>query len=315
LNVEIDLSILIVTFNSGSVLAGCLDSIPAATGEKTEIILVDNASRDGTLALVRRNYPAVRVIANPRNVGFAAAVNQAAQAARGSMLLLLNPDTVVQSGAIDQLVSFLAEHPAAGICAPRVLDRHGRIRHNCFRFETPWTFFWFGVGVGPLQKLRNRILGRTDWQIDRDSAQNVEAVTGAALLVRRQLYEQLGGMDERFFMYCEDGDFCLRARQAGYQAMLVPRSVMTHIGAASTPHGAALLNGMIGRHLLHSRYHYTMKYWGKAAMRTLRLAYGAAGAFFMLAGAMSLDLQRRPLLRRHGKLLWATPLPRLEKHA
>lgn len=312
---EPSLSILIVTFNSGRVVAGCLDSIPAATGVKAEIILVDNASQDGTPALVRRNYPAVRVMENPRNVGFAAAVNQAAHAARGSMFLLLNPDTVIQSGAIDQLVSFLEEHPFTGICAPRTLDRHRRIRHNCFRFETPWTFFWFGVGVGPLQKLRNRILGRTDWQIDRDSAQNVEAVTGAALLVRRQLYEQLGGMDERFFMYCEDGDFCFRAHQAGYQTMLVPRSIMTHFGAASTPHGTALLNGMIGEHLLRSRYHYTLKYWGKAAAGTLRLAHGAAGAFFMLAGAISPDRQRRPLLRRRGKLLWSTPLPRLEKHA
>lgn len=312
---EPSLSILIVTFNSGHVVAGCLDSIPATTGVKAEIILVDNASQDGTPALVRRNYPAVRVIENHRNVGFAAAVNQAAHVARGSLFLLLNPDTVVHSGAIDQLVSFLAEHPAVGICAPRTLDRHGRIRHNCFRFETPWTFFWFGVGVGPLQKMRNRILGRTDWQIDLDSAQTVEAATGAALLVRRQLYEQLGGLDERFFMYCEDGDFCYRARQAGYQTMLVPWSVMTHIGAASTPHGAVLLNGMIGRHLLHSRYHYTCKYRGKAAMRALRLAYGAAGAFFMLAGAMSTDPQRRPLLRRHGKLLWATPLPRLKRRA
>jgi GT2 family glycosyltransferase len=302
-------SILIVTYNSRAVLSACLASIAAETRLPYEIIMVDNVSQDDTITLVRTHYPQIVLIRNKRNVGFAVAVNQASQMARGGYLLLLNPDTLVHEGAVDRLVAYLDSHPAVGICAPRVLAADGHIRHNCFAFETPWSMFWFGVGVGPLRRLRDWMLRRNRWDITAAAPQVVEAVTGAAMLVRRELFERLGGLDERFFMYCEDGDFCLRARRAGWRTMLVPDAVVTHFGGASTPHAVALLNGMIGRHLVSSRYLYTQKYWEKGAMWALRWAYGIVGLLFLLVSRFIPNAAQRHQLAIVGRLLLCTPAP------
>lgn len=304
-------SVLIVTHNNAREIAACLDALARRTAIAHEIIVVDNASDDATVDLVAQDGN-VRLIATEENIGFAAAVNQASRQAQGRYLLLLNPDTVVHDLAVDRLGALLEAHPDVGIAAPRVLDAGGRIRHNCFAFETPWSMFWFGVGIGPLRRVRNRMLRRPAWDITADMPQAVEAVTGAALLVRRELFERLGGLDERFFMYSEDGDFCLRARRAGWRAILVPEAVVTHIGGASTPQDAPLLNGMIGGHLLASRYRYTHKYWGWPAVIALRLANAAVGALFLLVSRLPTDDAKRTNLARTGLLLWSTHALRTE---
>jgi len=303
-----DVSVLIVTHNSAGEIGACLDALARRTRLAHEVILVDNASTDATLAVVKP-FAGIRPIANAANVGFAAAINQAGRLAQGRYLLLLNPDTVVHEGAVDRLAACLDSRPAAGICAPRVLAADGRIRHNCFAFETPWSMFWFGVGVGPLYRVRGLMLGRNRWDITANALQEVEAVTGAAMLVRRELFERLSGLDARFFMYCEDGDFCLRARRAGWQTLLVPEAVVTHGGGASTPQDAPLLNGMIGAHLLASRYRYTRKHWGRGAAWLLRWAYAVAGALFWLGGRLPLTGALGAKLKVYGRLLWATPIP------
>ncbi|WP_165360907.1 glycosyltransferase family 2 protein [Candidatus Chloroploca sp. Khr17] len=302
-------SILIVTHNSGREIGACLDALQRHTRLDHEVILVDNASGDTSLEIAKQ-CAGVRLLANMENIGFAAAVNQAARLAQGRYLLLLNPDTRVHEQAVDRLASYLDNRPAVGLCAPRVLAPDGRIRHNCFAFETPWSFFWFGVGVGPLRHLRNWMLRRNRWDIAAATPQQVEAVTGAAMLVRRDLFEQLGGLDERFFMYCEDGDFCLRARRAGWQTLLVPDAVVTHIGGASAPLDAPLLNGMLGEHLLRSRYRYTCKYWGHRTAWLLRWAYAVIGALCWLGGHVPLTGTTGAKLKAHGRLLWVTPILR-----
>jgi GT2 family glycosyltransferase len=301
-------SVLFVTHNRAAQIGACLDSLARQTRLDHEVILVDNASGDATLAAVKP-FAGIRLLANKENIGFAAAINQASQMAHGRYLLLLNPDTVVHEGAIDRLAAHLDSHPAVGICAPRVLATDGCIRHNCFAVETPWSFFWFGVGIGPLHRVRGWMLRRNPWDITADAPQVVEAVTGAAMLVRRELFERIGGLDERFFMYCEDGDFCYRALWQGWKTMLVPDAVVTHIRGASTPQDTPLLNGMIGEHLLRSRYHYTRKYWGRGATWLLRWAYAAAGALFWLGGHWPLAGARVAKLQAYGRLLWATPIP------
>lgn len=303
-----EVSVLIVTYNSAGEIGACLDALARRMTLAHEIIVVDNASDDATLNLVAQASN-VRLIVNTQNVGFAAAVNQAARLARGRYLWLLNPDTLVHDRAADRLTDFLEHHPAVGLAAPRVLDAHGQIRHNCFAFETPWSFFWFGVGVGPLRRVRGHMLRRHSWDIAADTPQEVEAVTGAALLARRELFERLGGLDERFFMYCEDGDFCLRARRAGWRATLVPEASVTHIGGASAPQDAPRLNGMIGRYLLQSRYRYTDKYWGRPLTTLLRLGHAAVGVLFCLGGWLPLAASARAKLREYGHLLLMTPIP------
>ncbi|MBP1464224.1 glycosyltransferase family 2 protein [Candidatus Chloroploca sp. M-50] len=301
-------SVLIITHNSAHEIGPCLDTLAQHTRVPYEIIVVDNASADDTMDAIRRSG-SLRLVTNTTNVGFAAAVNQATRLAGGRYLLLLNPDTQVYEGAIDRLVAFLDSHPSVGICAPRVLAVDGCLRHNCFAFETPWSFFWFGVGVGPLHRVRRWMLRRTNWNIAADTPQTVEAVTGAVMLVRRELFEQLGGLDERFFMYCEDGDFCYRAHQQGWKTMLVPDAVITHVRGASTPPDTPLLNGMIGTHLLRSRYCYTQKYWGRSAAWLLRWAYATVGLLFWLSGHVPLFGVTGDNLKTLGRLLWATPIP------
>ncbi|PDV98286.1 glycosyltransferase family 2 protein [Candidatus Chloroploca asiatica] len=308
---QVHISVLIITHNSAHEIGPCLDTLAQHTRVPYEIIVVDNASADDTMDAIRRSG-SLRLVTNTTNVGFAAAVNQATRLAGGRYLLLLNPDTQVHEGAIDRLVAFLDSHPSVGICAPRVLAVDGCLRHNCFAFETPWSFFWFGVGVGPLHRVRRWMLRRTNWNIAADTPQTVEAVTGAVMLVRRELFEQLGGLDERFFMYCEDGDFCYRAHQQGWKTMLVPDAVVTHVRGASTPPDTPLLNGMIGAYLLASRYHYTQKYWGQVAVVVLRLANATVGALFLLVSRLLIDKTARANVSRYGRLLWGTPALRKE---
>jgi N-acetylglucosaminyl-diphospho-decaprenol L-rhamnosyltransferase len=309
-----EVSILIVTHNSRTVLPACLKSIAATTTIAHEIILVDNASTDGTPQLVRRQFPQASLTENRQNTGFAAANNQASRLARGRYLLLLNPDTVVHFGAIDRLVRYLDDNPQAGICAPRTHAVNGRIRYNCFAFETPWSFFWFGVAIGPLNRLRRRMLRSIDCDITANQPQMTEAVTGGAMLIRQALFESLDGFDERFFMYCEDGDLCLRAQQHGFLTILLPEATITHVGGSSTPQGTIRLNGMIGRHLLYSRYNYTRKYWGDSTMWGLRLAYGLVGAGFVLTSKLIRSPQQRTKLFQLGKLLYYTSPPQMKKN-
>jgi GT2 family glycosyltransferase len=275
---------------------------------------VDNASTDATLAAIGR-FPNVRLIANEENTGFAAAVNQAGTLAQGRYLLLLNPDTIVHENAVERLVAYMDSQPGTGICAPRVLTPEGVIRYNCFAFETPWSFFCFGVGLGPLNASLRGISRHAGWNIESDRPQKVEAVTGAAMVVRRSLFESLGGLDERFFMYCEDGDFCLRARRAGADITLLPTAVVSHHGGASTAPGTERMNGMIGRHLLQSRYSYTRKYWGAAAAIGLRIANAIAGSLFSFGGCLPLSGGLRMKLRIQGRQLWATPIPMARRQA
>jgi GT2 family glycosyltransferase len=301
---QIQVSVLIVTYNNVGEIGACLDSLARQTRLVHEVILVDNASNDATLAAVK-SFAGVRLMANEENIGFSAAINQASRIAQGRYLLLLNPDTLMYEGAVDRLTDHLESHPTVGICAPRVLAADSRIRHNCFTFETPWSFFWFGVGIGPLNHMRRWMLRRSHWNIAADAPQEVEAVTGAAMMVRRELFERLGGLDERFFMYCEDGDFCYRAFQQGWKTMLVPDAVVTHIGGASTPQNTPQINNMIGEHLLRSRYRYTQKYWGRPAVVLLRLANAVTGGLFLLVSRFLTDEANRVKLSRYGRLLWA----------
>lgn len=304
----VQVSVIIVTYNSADEIAACLDSLQQQTAISREVIVIDNASQDGTLALLQQRQD-IRLIADVVNRGFAAAVNRAAQIAGGEYLLLLNPDAVLQPTALSILVDYLAQHPQVGLVAPRILTADGKLRDNTFAFESPWSFIVLTLGVGPFRRLHGRALRpRRPWQVRADQPQQIDAAIGAALLVRRPLFEQLGGLDARFFLYCEDGDFCLRAARAGAATYLVPQAQASHVGGASTPQGSYRLTGMIGRHLLQSRYRFTHKYHGRAAAAALRLLFAVGGAIFLLIGILTPQQLRREQLLAHGRLLWSTPL-------
>jgi GT2 family glycosyltransferase len=233
---SIRLSIVIVSYNARADLERCLESLhtpPPATPH--EIIVVDNASSDGSLEAAGAR-PGVRAIASGSNRGFAAANNIGIRAASGSLLLLLNSDTIVPAGAVDRLVQELERHPEAAIAGPRLVDAEGRAELS------------FGPMISPLAEWRQKRLIVGNARRDPRISAEVEALTrreawpdwvsGACLLVRREDAEAVGLLDERYFMYTEDVDFCAAIRARGRRVLFTPAVEIVHLrgrSAAAAP--------------------------------------------------------------------------------
>ena len=255
-------SAVIVSFRSRDTLPGCLDSLRVCRERvPLEVIVVDNASGDGTPDLLRERYPEVVVIANPDNRGFARAVNQGLGRASGRCLLVLNPDCIVTPEALDCLLAALEARPLVAAVAPMLLDKEQRAARSCGRFPTLWTLFCDHLGLAqkfprsPLfgcYKYGGRalaVVNRVDW------------ASGAALLVPRPAYERVGGLDENIFMYMEEVDWCRRAAQAGFSVRYVPAAKVLHHGQRSSKE----VPGESYLHNLRSRVYYFRKHHGALA--------------------------------------------------
>lgn len=256
-----DLSIIIVSWNVRDYLAAVLQQLPAATHPlRAEVIVIDNASADGSAGMVRSDFPEVTLIENRENVGFARASNQGIAAAQGRCLLLLNPDTLLPSGAIARLVDLLETAADIGAVGPRLLLPDGAPQPRTFGHD-PRPRWLIRMGI-------ERLLARPHAvALANDLARPVDWVSGACLLLRRQAIAQVGSLDETIFLYFEDNDLCLRLRRAGWQVWYQPQVTITHIGGQSTRHNPAA--GAAYRQSL--RYFYR-KHYGPAANLFLRLA-------------------------------------------
>jgi hypothetical protein len=234
--VSVDASVLIVSYRCRDAVLACLDSIPAgASANEIEVIVLDNASGDGTVEAVAEHHPGVRLIAQDENTGFAAGVNRAAEEAQGEYLLLLNPDTVVHPGAIDALLAFARTNPRHGLVGGRTVNPDGTTHPgSCWGKPTLWSTFCFATMLSTLFK-RSAVFDPESlgsWQ--RDSVREVDIVTGCLLLVPSEVWRELEGFDTRFFMYGEDVDLALRAAARGYRPAITPAAVVTHeIGVSS----------------------------------------------------------------------------------
>lgn len=228
------LAIVIVAFNAREALAGALAALAAAPpAVDHEIVVVDNASTDGAADLVRRRFPHVRLIEPGRNLGFARANNLGIRATAGAWLLLLNPDTVVPPGAIDRLLARLEETSGAVAGGPRLVDGDGAAELS------------FGAAYSPLAELRPKLLAAAARHgipvvgryVDRATRreQFVDWVSGACLLVRREAAERAGLLDERYFMYAEDVDFCAALRAQGGRVLFTPVAEVVHLRGRSAP--------------------------------------------------------------------------------
>jgi GT2 family glycosyltransferase len=232
---ECILSILIVSYNTRELTLACLRSVFAETHIPFEVIVVDNNSGDGSAEAIATGFPNVVLLAEQRNHGFAAANNLAAERAQGEYILLLNPDTVVLDGALDKLVAFAQRSPSARIWGGRTL--FGDLSPNpasCWRRMDLWNLFCRATGLTGI--FRNSSLFNTEayggW--DRMTEREVDIVTGCLLLIERPDWRRLGGFDPAFFMYAEETDLCLRARQQiGARPRITPEAVIVHYGGAS----------------------------------------------------------------------------------
>jgi len=230
-----DVTVIIVSWNTREILRECLHSVQENAGAvECEIVVVDNASADGSAPMVARDFPHVRLIANAENRGFAAANNQGMALARGRYVLLLNSDTVVLDRALEKTVAFAAAHPRAAVVGCRVLNPDHTLQNTCFMFPSALNLllaFTYGYKLFP----RSRFWGRefmTYW--DRDDIRPVDVVSGCYMLVRREAIEQVGRMDEAFFLYAEETDWCYRFRRAGWDVLFTPAAGIIHLGGASS---------------------------------------------------------------------------------
>ena len=229
----IAVSIIIVTWNTCDLLRDCLQSVRAQTGVPHQIIVVDNASRDGTAAMVRTEFPDVMLIANTDNRGFAAANNQGLCVATGRTVLLLNPDTIVLDRAVDRMIAWLDQHPDVGCVGCQVLESPGVIQRTCFADPTPTRQMIVELGLMRLARWLP-LFGRpwySDW--DRRSARDVDVVSGMFMLLPRAVLDQVGLLDEAFFIYAEEADWCRRIRKAGWRCAFVPAAQIVHLDGGS----------------------------------------------------------------------------------
>ncbi len=261
------LSIVVVSWNVRELLAKALRSISLAVGDAlcAEVIVVDNASHDGSVAMVHETFPGVHVIANANNRGFAFANNQGIAETAGKYIALLNPDTEILGDALQVLVSHLDTHPDVGVVGPRLVNPDGTTQSSRRRFPTLLILFFESTWLQPL--LPRRLLARYYAEDRPDTEeQDVDWLTGAAMVARRQVVEDVGPLDEGYFMYSEELDWCRRIRQAGWRIAFVPAAHVVHFGGKSSNQVVA------ARHIYFqsSKIRYARIHHGRAVAETLR---------------------------------------------
>ena len=264
-----DLVIVIVSYNTRPHLVACLRSLRTPPPQVDhEVVVVDNGSADGSVEAVRTGWPDVRVMESGANVGYARANNLAIRATASELVLLLNSDTVVPTGTVDGLVEQLRAHPAVAVVGPRLVDADGRLELSCGRMIGPVNELW--------QKVRGGILERNipllaPW-IARAATRPAfpDWVSGACLLVRRSDAEAAGLLDERFFLYGEDVDFCAAIRRGGRRVLFTPEVEVVHLRGRSRTHAPAATQTSYRRsHLAFYEKHHPA--WAAALRVYLRL--------------------------------------------
>lgn len=224
-----ELAILIVSWNTRELLRQCLTSLQAELATiSAEVILVDNASADGSAEMAGAEFPWVRLIANETNRGFAAANNQALALSSAEYILLLNPDTEVKPGAIRSLLDFLKAHPKAGIAAPQLLNSDGTIQRSCRQFPTFAGMLFELMGLSKMFPNDKRFGAYKMLDFNHDCERQVDQPEGACLLLPRKVIDEVGSLDEGYFMLFEEVDWCYRIKKAGWEIWFTPAAQVVH---------------------------------------------------------------------------------------
>lgn len=264
------MAVAIVSYNTQACLQDCLKSTMAQ--RPREVVVVDNASADGSAEMVAREFPDVRLVVNAANVGFGAAANQALAQCTAPHVLLLNSDTQLLPGTLVALRDYLVDHPGAALVGPRLVTSDRRLQPSCFPYPTPFNALLEISRVGEclhtVPVLRERYL-RTSRHC---RSRVVPWVLGAALAIRRSAFEAVGGFDETFFMYGEEIDLCYRLAARGWQTHFAPVATVVHVGGASA---AGCRAEMAVRSLL-ARVAFYQRHYSKRWQTELRLILGAA---------------------------------------
>ncbi|HOV86493.1 MAG TPA: glycosyltransferase family 2 protein [Syntrophobacteraceae bacterium] len=266
------LSVLIVNWNTRDDLRECLRSIGEnLTSLRPQVIVVDNGSRDGSAAMVSCEFPAVTLLSSPTNLGFARANNRALQQASGDFLLLLNPDTRVGKGAIEGLIETMAADPAVGIAGLQLLNSDGSKQNSISSDPSLLTEL---TNKSLLRMLFPRKYPGKELELTRPI--DVDAVIGACMLVRRKAFEEVGPLDEDYFLFLEETDWCRRMRRKGWKVVHDPRFTVLHLQGKS----AGQVPTAARTEYWKSRYRFFQKHYGPGVHATLK-----AGLILKLAGS------------------------------
>jgi hypothetical protein len=282
-----DLSVVIVNYKSREDLLHCLGLLTLECGDQFECVVVDNDSRDGTPEALARAFPHVRTIVNRENVGFARAVNQGISATSRRFLLIMNPDCEVQPGMVAELGAFLLNHPKTAIAAPRILNPDRTLEYSARSFPDGFSFLFNRYSLltrlFPANPWTRRYL-LTDW--DHASVRDVDWVSGACMMVRREAIEEVGGMDEAFFMFNEDVDWCRRMKLAGWAVSYVPSARIVHRVGAS--------RSRVAPRVIYERHRGMIHYFHKHHPMNPLMAAVADGLIMLRAGLMLAANALRP---------------------
>lgn len=295
-----DISVIIVSWNVRELLANCLRSVLAQTGLALQVIVVDSASSDGSPELVAEQFPQVELVACQENVGFPRGNNLGLERANGRFILLLNPDTIVHGDALARMVSYLQQNPAVGVVGPQLLNDDGSVQSSRRCFPTLWTALFESTWLQPLapQAVLDHYYAR---DVGDGATAVVQWVMGACLMTRQEVVAQVGGLDEAYFMYSEELDYCRRIHEAGWQVVYYPEAQVTHLSGKSSE------QAVTQRHINFNRakLRYFRKYHGRFAATVLRLfllvSYGWQLTLEAIKGAVG---HKRPLRWQRVKAYW-----------
>lgn len=264
------LAIVIVSFNCREPLRQCLSGLRAG-GTLSRVVVIDNASTDGTVEMIRHDFSSALLVANAENRGFAAACNQGIRATAEDFVLLLNPDTLPEANELDTLLQTMIDQPAIGACGPRLLNPDGTLQRSCRKFPTLGVMVCAELGwPGPYRM--------NGWA--HDTTREVDQLMGSCLLLRRAALEQIGLLDERFFLYFEEVDLCWRLKHAGWRVLFVSQASVVHLGGQSS---AADRSATV-RHRYRSLFEFYRKHFSPWQLPVLRCAVQLGALLRALSG-------------------------------
>jgi len=286
-----DISVVIVNWNTRDLLLQCVESLLSETRESSlEIIVVDNASRDGSMEALAERFPNVTQIRNTENLGFSRANNQGLRVAKGRYLCLVNSDVKALSGVLDRLRRYCDATPEVGAVGPRTVGGDGVLRQNCREFPTLRNAACDALYLDRLLPGVHWLRGRTMRAYDYRSTRDVEVLSGCFFMVRRSVVEQVGLLDERFFIYSEDVDWCKRIHDAGWRLVLYPGAEAVHFVASSSSAAPERFNV--------EQLKANVQYWIKHKGRVQTLAFLALQVFDQECDRLRIDFLR--LARQRG---------------
>lgn len=257
----LDISVILISFNTAEMTRKALGLLMSLSNSvKMEVIVVDNASTDGSVEMLRNEFPGITLILNSKNVGFGRANNQALPLISGRFILLLNTDAFVEEDTVAKTIQYMEAHPACGILGVKLIGREGELQPSCRYFPTPWNMFLNSTG---LTRFFKRTIMVDDMTWDHAAVRECDWVPGCYFLIRKELINQIGLFDPRYFLYYEEIDYCFNAKKAGWRIAYFPYTSVVHIGGESaksagkiTKSGSQLEFLKIESELLYFRKNY-----------------------------------------------------------